>query len=561
MLDQGTLNSTVGSVRQAITATNQRNTYVFDIGAITQAPLKSARIANTLAELYIQDQINVKFQATENAVAWLSERVVALESDLREKENEVKNLLAGMQLSTPEALAALNQQVRVTRERLGNTSANVAVLEARMSELEQLRQRGNFSEITAAFDDPTLDRLAAQIDQGQQNARNLFDNRVALLMTREQTNLSRAQQQENSLGASLSQLEEDVSVQSEDLLQLQQLQRDTQVTRTLYETFLTRLRETSVQRGLQQADSRVLSAATPGRYVEPRKSLILGVSMMLGAFLGSAIVLLKQFTQKGFRTSKEMAAHTGFPILGQIPKMPISKRRQLIDFLSDKPTSAAAEAIRNLRTSVLLSNIDNPPQVIMSTSALPGEGKTTQSISLAHNLSGLGKSVLLIEGDLRRRAFTEYFEVPKGHGGVVSVMTGDTTLTDALVHHSRMKIDILTGEKSNINAADIFSSEKFKEFLATVRRTYDYIIIDTPPVLVVPDARVIGQSVDAVVFTTAWDRTPKAQVVEALRQLTSVNVHVTGLVLGQIDPKGMKRYGYGGKYGGYTGQGKGYYGA
>ncbi len=550
---QRTLNNTVANVRDAITALNLRDTYIFNIGATTQAQMKSAEIANTLADLYIQNQIDVKFQATENAVAWLSERVVELEAELRAKENEVKDLLSEMQLSTPEALSALNQQVRDTRERLGDTRANVGLLEARLSELERLEQQGDASAIAAALDDPTLNRLATQIDQGQDNIGELFDNRVALLMARADTNLARSEQQENALSGSLARLEQQVSEQSEDLLQLQQMQRDAEVTRTLYETFLTRLRETSVQRGVQQADSRVLSVATPGEYVEPRKSRILALAMILGAMIGMGIVVLRQFMRKGFRTSDELEAQSGISVIGQIPKMPIRKRRELIDFLNNKPTSAGAEAIRNLRTSILLSNIDNPPQVIMSTSAVPGEGKTTQSIALAHNLSGLGKKVLLIEGDIRRRTFTEYFELPEGHGGLVSAMTGEKPLNEVLVRDSCISVDVLMGEKSNINAADIFSSEKFKQFLTSVRKSYDYIIIDTPPVLVVPDARVIGQSVDAVVFSTAWDRTPKAQVIEALRQLSSVNVRVTGLVLAQIDAKGMKRYGYGADYGSYAG--------
>src|SRR6056297_1700675 len=101
--------------------------------------------------------------------------------------------------------------------------------------------------------------------------------------------------------------------------------------------------------------------------------------------------------------------------MGQVPQIPMSKRSQLISYLKNKPTSAASEAIRNLRTSVLLSNIDTPPRVIMSTSSIPGEGKTTQSLALAHNFVGLGRKVLLIEGDIRRRAFSEYFKnTPEG---------------------------------------------------------------------------------------------------------------------------------------------------
>ena len=124
-----------------------------------------------------------------------------------------------------------------------------------------------------------------------------------------------------------------------------------------------------------------------------------------------------------------------------------------------------------------------------------------------------------------------------------------------------MKVDILLGERSAVNAADFFSSERFNAFLAELRQRYDIIIIDTPPVLVVPDSRILAQKADATIFTVAWDRTSKAQLREALRQFDLVNRPVSGLVLSQIDPAGMKRYGYGGTYGAYSAYGAKYYDA
>jgi len=167
---------------------------------------------------------------------------------------------------------------------------------------------------------------------------------------------------------------------------------------------------------------------------------------------------------------------------------------------------------------------------------------------------------LLIEGDIRRRAFTEYFN-QKPKGGLLSALQGDVPISDLVFFDERLGADVLMGEKSSVNAADIFSSDKFKAFIDRARDSYDFVIIDTPPVLVVPDARVIGQLVDAIIFSVHWNKTSKSQVVDSLRQFSSVNLKVTGLVLAQVDPKGMKRYGYGGKYGAYSRYGKKYYGA
>ena len=326
------------------------------------------------------------------------------------------------------------------------------------------------------------------------------------------------------------------------------MEREVEATRTLYETFLTRLKEITVQRGLQQADSRVLSDAMPGRQVAPRAARIQALSLILGSIVGAGLILIRHFMYTSFRTSEELEAATGLFVMGQIPIMPIKKRGELLKYLSDKPTSAAAEAIRNVRTSILLSNIDTPPKVIMTTSALPEEGKTTAAIALAHNFSSMGKKVLLIEGDIRRRRFREFFKMRPKTGLITTLSNAMPFDQDGFFYNETLGADVLMAEKSRVNAADFFSSDRFREFLTEMREIYDIIIIDTPPVLVVPDARVIGQYVDATIFLVAWDRTQRSQVTAALRDLESVNLDVAGLVLSQVDPKGMQRYGYGKGY-------------
>ena len=511
-------------------------------------------MANTLAEIYIADQIDQEFSATENAITWLSERVAELEVDLRERENALKSVRAEINLVSLEGLEALNRQLINARDRASSAAASVAVAEARLSRVAELRQAGNYAELARTLDDPTLSRLVSS-DAGADQ----IDARAETLETQIQTRFDRDRQQAEALQAAVVRLEQDVAVQSDDLVQLQQTEREVMATRTLYETFLTRLKEATVQRGLASSDSRVLSEAIPGIYVSPRKGIILALALLLGLMIGAGIVLARQFLHKGYRTAEELEIDAKRPIFGQIPRMPIKSRDQLLTYLTDKPTSAAAEAIRNLRTSILLSSPDAPPQIIMSTSSLPGEGKTTQAISLAHNLSGLGKKVLLVEGDIRRQTLQEYFQIKASSKGLLAALEGEEELSELVVRAPRFDIDVLLGEKSSQNAADVFSSTRFLDFLGTLRKTYDFIVIDTPPVLVVPDARVIGQHVDAIIFNVAWDRTSKLQVREALRLLSTVNLRADGLVLSQIDPVGMKRYGYGGKYGSYAAYGSAYY--
>ncbi len=549
---------TIDTLRDALSASVKRDTYVFTIAATTGDPEKSARIVNTLSDIYIDEQIAVKFQATEQAVEWLSSRVTELEQELREKEDALKTARSETDLISTEALEGLNLQAKDLRDRLEEMRARAEAAQAELAALRDLQESGDRAAAVKATDDPALQRLLASIREGDPEAADLFDQRLDTLVSRATVEQDRLSSQARALQQSYDKMQSRIEEQSSDLVRIQQLEREVESTRTLFETFLTRLKETTVQRGLQQADSRVLSDAIPGEQVAPRTALIVALSMVLGGMAGVGVVLGQQFLHNTFRTPEDLEADTHVQVLGQIPEMPIKARADLIGYLKDKPTSAAAEAIRNLRTSVLLSDIDTPPKVIMFTSSIPGEGKTTQTIGLTQNLAGLGKKVLLIEGDIRRRTFSQYFDKePKG--GVLTALSEEAELHETVFFDERLGADVLMGEKSQVNAADIFSSERFRDFLDRAREAYDFVIIDTPPVLVVPDARVIGQHTDAIVFSVAWNKTHRGQVAAALREFDSVNLKVTGLSLSRIDPKGMRKYGYGGKYGAYAAYGQGYY--
>ena len=546
------------AVRQAISVSSQRNTYLLDIQVTSEDRRKSAEMANRLAQIYLDDQIQIKFAATEYAVNWLSGRVTDLELELKQKEDAIKDLRAESELVSLEALDALNIRAKDVRDRL--IEAQVVVIGAREKFVlfQDLADRKDIDAVLTAVTDPVLTQLSDAAKDNGTDAKRAFFEKFNALLERERLNVEREIARRDALQSSNDLIQGQIAEQNSDLVKLNQLVREADATRVLYETFLTRFKETSVQIGLQQADSRILSLATPGKQVAPRRSLVLALSFLLGGMLGTGIVLLRQFLHDGFRTAEELEQVTGYTVLGQIPKMPIRRRDQLNNYIRTKTTSASSEAIRNLRTSILMSNVDDPPKVIMSTSSIPGEGKTTQAISLAHNLSGLGKKVLLVEGDIRRRTFTKYFN-NKSPGSLVSVITGEQSIEEAVFHDADLGIDVLMGDKSSINAADLFSSDKFHAFVATARAGYDFVIIDTPPVLVVPDSRVIGQSVDAIIYTVEWDHTKKALVTDGLRQFSSIGLMVTGLVMAQIDSRGMTRYGYGGKYGGYSTYGRGYY--
>ncbi|SFE71928.1 GumC family protein [Roseivivax sediminis] len=547
-------NATISTLQKAVSVRNVPQTYVFEVTAETANSRKSARISNTLVELYISDQLDAKFEATESATAWLSDRVAELQTELETAEQEVKNFRADIELISPESLAALERQLKELRDRTTNLRAAQTEEQTR---LEALRAAETPEEQAAAAGDRTLNSLLGQLDEPGRT--ETFEARFEQIEARADADVQRNARQIETLEASQENLETQIAQQNEDLITLQQLTREAEASRLLYEYFLSRLKETSVQQGIQKSDSRTLSeAVVPASASSPRKFLALGTSGMLGLLIGAALVLLLEVRRNTFRDATGTERVTGYPVMGQIPLFPAKERKKAVAYITEKPTSAAAEALRNLRTSLLLSNVDKPPQVVLVSSSIPGEGKTTLAMTLAKNFTGMDKRVLLIEGDIRRRTFEQYIDARKS-GSLVSVISGETGIEDAIVHDEATGLEVLMAEKSPVNAADLFSSQRFADFLVEARKHYDHIIIDTPPVLVVPDARVIAQVTDAVLFVIRWDHTSRAQVNEALQMFESVNHPVTGVVLNQISAQGMKRYGYGGKYGAYSSYGKKYY--
>ncbi|TNB48842.1 polysaccharide biosynthesis tyrosine autokinase [Martelella lutilitoris] len=520
------------------------NTTAFRITARTEEPEKSARLADVVAEQYVQSQIDVKRDATMQAIDWLSDQVSELRLSLQKSENAVKEFKTNTPMISPDVLSGLERQLRSLRDRIESTERDA---EDASQFLAQVSSAETYAEKAAIADNSLLSSLAARAETDPDAARR-FDAQFNSLVERANRAVSEADSQLNTLRTSENVLEERIQTESEAFVELEQLTREAEANRTLYEYFLARLKETSAQQGIQQSDSRILSyAVVPLEPSQPNKKLIVLMSTFLGLVLGSGIVLLLELRKRTFRSSQELEQFSGFRVTGQVPLIASRNRQGVLSYVLENPTSPVTEAIRNLRTSVLLANIDHPPKLIMTTSSIPGEGKTTVAASLAMNFVGMGKRVLLIEGDLRRRSLEQYFGKNTTGTGLISALTTDTTLQEAVSHLTDYGIDILFGEKTEANAADILSSGSMQRLLAEAREAYDIVIIDTPPVLIVPDARVVSQFVDAVLFVVKWDSTHHQQVEEALG-LFSPDV-IGGLVLNQIDPKGFKRYGYSYGYG------------
>ena len=534
----------VSALLAHFTANVVPGTTTFRITVQSEDPEKAALIADTIAEQYVQRQIDVKRGATVDAIDWLSERVAELKVALQNSENAVKQFKTDTPLTTPEVLSGLERQLKSIRDRIGETRQRVAASDDFFAAFEQAT---GYEDKAVLLGDATLIDLSATASRSR-SAASRFNARVETLLAERRRDAAESKSQLASLESAEATLEQKIQKESSAYLELEQLTREAEANRTLYEYFLARLKETSAQQGVQQADSVILSyAVVPGSASAPSKKRIVLLSGFMGLIFGCGLSMLLEMRNKTFRTSQELEELAGLPVVGMLPLVPAKHRNDFFHYLQSHPTSPFAEAVRNLRTSVLLAHLDNPPQVILLTSSIPGEGKTSSSIGLALNFASMGKRVLLIEGDLRRLTFNLYFDNSQRAAGLISVLSGKTTLEEAVFHHDELDIDILFGERSTKNAADVLSSRKMDELLREARSKYDFVIIDAPPVLIVPDARVLSQFVDAILFVVKWDSTHHHQVEEAVRSFEEGKIE--GLVLNQIDPNGFKRYGYNYGYG------------
>lgn len=548
--------SVVSAVRGAISISNARNTLVINISVTTTDAQLSVDMANALAELYIENQIQVKLDALASATEFLSRRTSELRRGLEDLETELTEFSEQAELVSPAVLEAQSLQLRELRTRLSEARQRVVDETATLASLQSLWEEGDLEDFVAAAGEFRLNRALAQYRDDLISLEELEAEVDRFILQRE-AQAERDSEQLEALQASEATLAGQIERQSQELIALQQLERETETARLLYETFFTRLQEINVQQGLETADSRILSEAIPRGPSSPRKNRILALAGILGLMLGSGLVLLREMRFAGFRTADELRSHSESRVLASVPLIPAKERKSVISFLRDKPNSVVSEAVRNLRTSILMSDIDHPPQVIMLTSSVPGEGKTTLALALARNMVGLGKRVLLIEADIRRRVYSEYIDTEKTVA-LLDLLTGKVKPEDVNPYVEDLGFDLLTGTKSDVNAADLFASERFASLLKSLRAHYDYILIDTPPVLAVPDARVIGAMSDANIYVVEWNETTRTQLRQGLEMLSSVGVDVTGLVLNKLDARKMKSYGYGGQYG-YDAYGSSYY--
>lgn len=580
----------IAAVQSGLTLEPVRGSRVIEIAFEARQPVLAARVANAVAAQYIEDQLAAKLTATRRASEWLSDRVDELAERVRGAELAVERARA-------EVADESGQSSEVTRQQLSQISAALtaaraerarikaqfdsvaAALEDEQTDLgavtlfrdagviQRLRQqesdiRSRYAALTSfARDNPARTRLAAELEEIAASIRA----EAARIVTALRNDLEVARARETSLEEEVKELEAVEEEQRRGEVALRQLEREAEASRVLYESFLGRLEETSQQESLQTANARILSPAeVPTSPVSTTKYLILAIALAVGGLLGVGLVFLLDRLNNTFRGVEQIESATGLPVLANLPAVGTNvERAAVVKQLHDRPNGLLAEAVRNLRTSILFSSVTSQPKVVLFTSATPREGKSTSALLMAMTSQQMGRSAIIVDCDLRLHSLSNLFGEADERPGLLSVLTGTATLEDAVRTDAETGLTVLTAQRgelaaTTLNAADVVASEQFAGLIRRLAQSYDLVVLDTPPVLVVTDPRIIARLAESIVFVVKWDATPRGAVLEGLRELTSVNAPIAGLVLTMVDSDRVASYAYEG-YGHYRSRYMDYY--
>jgi capsular exopolysaccharide synthesis family protein len=510
---------------------NIPDTYIFSIWVLSENPFKAAEIANAFADIYVENQVAVKLDVTAQATGWLAERVTELRGQLEKNERRVAEIRAQADVTSPAQLIGLENRLISLRSALSERSEEVASRASAQAELSAVQTEADQRAAARRFGYGALMGRASDPQTGWR-----------AVLAQAARDLREAEAKEQAIRTSMAELEITIATQSDALTEIVQAERDAESSRLLFENFQNRLRETSMQVGLQRADSRVISRAfPPDRPALPQKSRILILSVFFGGFIGTVLVVALQLTRARLHSASQIANITSVPVIAVLDQFTQKVRPE--DAAALGPQTRDGEAIRNLRTSLLMARDDVPPQVVVFTSAESGDGKSTLSAAMAHNIAQIGKSVLLIDGDIRRHYLSNPLANGNQHPGLSDVLSGKVALADAILPGALGQVDILPAGTVSGSAADLLSQGGLPDLLAEVRNHWDVIVIDTPPISVVPDARIIGRHADLLILLAQWNTTRQSVFADALRQLEQGGRSPDGIVLTKVKAGRKPLYG------------------
>jgi exopolysaccharide transport family protein len=548
-------------------------TYIINVGYESESPAKAAKIANQFAELYLLEQMEAKFDATQQATKWLNDRLASLRGQVLADEAAVQQYKIANNLLSASGTSLTEAEISNYNQTLAQAQAQVAEDVARLNTARQQLARGSTGDdVGEALQSPVIQQLRAERARISQNTADLagrygerhpemlkakrqladIDSQIQAEIQRIISNLEAkvqvSRQRAAAIGGSLGGAKGTLEANNRAMVRLNELQRTADASRTLYESYLNRYKETSTQQGIEQSDARVVSKAKiPTQQSSPKVALNLALGLLLALGAGAGAIVVAEMLDAGIATAEDVERRLETTYLGAIPALAsVAEDANIapIDYVVAKPLSSFSEAFRNLRTSILYARLGEPVKVVAVTSSLPGEGKTTTSICLGRAAALQGAKVVVVDCDLRRRTVNRLLRNEPAVG-LLEVLGGEATLDQAVAVDGESGAHILPLAKSGVTPKDVFGTAAMDRLLAELRTRYDLVVLDTAPVLPVADTRVLAPKADAVIFLARWRKTPQHAIESAFRLLSGIGAYVGGVALTQVDMQQQAKYGYG----------------
>ena len=556
----------------ALTTSQKGRSYVIGVSVRTGAAALSAKIANALAQEYIDEQLLAKSDATSRASDWLKRRIDELKKQSTIADANVEKYRAEQSVGDGRGAAVTDQQLAEINSQLVSARASRAEAEARHDQISRLIANKGETAAANVLSSPLILSLRQQRAEVKRREAELatrygpkhpqminvnaelrdIGGAIATELRKRVATLANdaevARAREAALTAALSDVEDRSVDLSRASVGLRQLEREAEANRRIYEDVLARYKETTEQQDIQQADARVISTASPAAAPSaPRRGLITGLASIGGALLGFGVVFLAEVTANTYRTAAEAERSLGLRVYAKLPIMRGRRRRsRLLSALKTHPNSAFAEAVRGLRNALMAGQ--DGADVIMVTSAAPGEGKSLTCLALAQSSAAMGRTAVVVECDFRRPSTAEAIQQDRRNGApdLLDILNGEATVEEAIRPLIEDGAYALTLRAPAPKAADMLSSQRFRRLIASLARSYDLVLLDTPPVLAVPDAAAVASTADQVLMLTRWNHTARQAAEACVRELDEAGASPAGVVLTMVDPAREASFEYGG---------------
>ena len=522
----------------------------------------SPRVANELAAAYIQQNLDYRFSATEQAKDWLTAQIDQLKAkveradealqafgskhdilSLEEKENitmqrlaELNEALAKAEADRMAKEALYRQTFNRKIDSLPMVFENKLILELKQTYVQLESQYMKLSQ-TYKSDYPEMVRLKKQMDSIQRQ----IDAETERVIAGIRNDYEAALRRESLVRAAFAEQKARAMEMKDKAIQYNILKREADTNRELYKDLLQRMKQASVTMSLTASNIKIVDRAeVPTTPHKPNKTLNFLLSVVVGLFLGVGLAFFLEYLDNTVKTPEEVETVLRLPSFGLVPEIASEKRRgetslsYPVELITHgHPKSMLAEAYRNIRTSVLLSFSEHPPKTLLFSSANPGEGKTTTAINTAIALAQTGAPVLVIDADLRKPRLHRLFVTENGVG-LSSYLSGNASLESVVSRSEVPNLCFIPAGPLPPNPSELLGSNLCKTMIESLKERFAHILLDSPPILGFADTVILSNLVDGVVLVAEAGKTPRETLQHARDILLQVNAKILGVVINRV---------------------------